>query len=302
MNNHSPLTVSPPPYIGRFAPSPSGPLHLGSLVAALASYLDARAHDGTWLLRMEDVDPPREPAGAADHILTTMDVYGLHWDGKVLYQSERSDAYEAALEALHQQGRLYGCTCTRKQLAGFEGRYPGLCRHQTTLPNEPHSLRFISDNSRLLFEDRIQGEQAFDVAQLGDCVLKRKDGLYGYQLAVTVDDAYQGITHVVRGIDLLDSTPWQLQLLQSYGAPQPVYAHIPVVTLDNGNKLSKQNHAPGISLSHVTPTLIQALKALGINVPIEAHKENPEVLLHWAVGQWNIQRLGGLQFIAHDAL
>ena len=283
------------PYIGRFAPSPSGPLHFGSLVAALASYLDARAYNGEWLVRMEDIDPPREPAGAADLILRALDLYGLHWDRDVLFQSDRQEAYNDVLAALRHEQKLYPCTCTRKKLAGLNGVYPGYCRNvwQDAIPNQPHGLRLLCQDMTIHFADRIQGAQSYKLADLGDFLLKRKDGLYAYQLAVCVDDCFQGVTHIVRGVDLLDSTPRQLYLQSQLAMEHPVYAHIPVITLSDGNKLSKQNHAPAIPLDNPRPTLIKAFRALGLGPAPELQACSIGDILAWGVRHWSLVNLMG---------
>lgn len=283
------------PYIGRFAPSPSGPLHFGSLVAALASYLDARAHNGQWLVRMEDIDPPREPAGAADLILQALDVYGLHWDREVLFQSDRLGAYSDVLAILRQEQKLYPCTCTRKKLAGLNGVYPGYCRNvwQDAIPTQPYGLRLLCRDTTVHFPDRIQGEQSYKLAALGDFLLKRKDGLYAYQLAVCVDDCFQGVTHIVRGVDLLDSTPRQLYLQRQLAMEHPVYAHIPVITLGDGSKLSKQNHAPAIPLDNPRPMLIKALRALGLGPAPELEACSITDILAWGVRHWSLANLLG---------
>ena len=288
-------------YIGRFAPSPSGPLHFGSLVAALASYLDARAHQGKWLLRIEDIDPPREPAGASDLILKALESYGLHWDDHVLYQSDRTPAYDEILNLLQTEQKLYACTCTRKQLTGLNGIYPGYCRNKQPSTELPFGLRLRCEKTHIHFHDRIQGTQSFDTAALGDFILKRKDGLYAYQLAVCVDDSLQGITHIVRGIDLMDSTPRQIYLQNLLGFLQPVYGHIPVITAANGNKLSKQNHAPAIELDDPRPTLIKALTALGLQPSTELMASSIKDILGWGVHNWSLTNLQGKQQILYSS-
>lgn len=292
------------PYIGRFAPTPSGALHFGSLVAALASYLDARAHHGIWRVRMEDIDPPREQPGASADILKTLDAYGLHWDGPVLYQSQRQSAYLDALAQLRQRDLLYPCFCTRRQLAGLDGVYPGYCRG----PNLPartgaHALRLKCSDRRILFQDRIQGAQSFQLADLGDFVLQRKDGLFAYQLAVCVDDHYQGITHIVRGYDLLDSTPRQYYLQTLLGYRHPYYAHIPVITQRlGGDKLSKQNHARPLEQDNPAPLLVSALRALGLQ-PDEALSASPVAdILGWGVAHWRCDTVPPVAEIPLDTL
>ena len=289
-------------YTGRFAPSPTGPLHFGSLVAALASYLDARACTGTWLVRIEDLDPPREQPGSSDFILKALDLYGLHWDNTIIYQHDRHDAYREILEQLQLSGQIYPCTCSRKQLAPYASAYPGLCRTRTGTPDQSFALRLNCHDSKISFNDLVQGQQRFDMAALGDHVVLRKDGLFAYQLAVTVDDAFQNITHIVRGSDLLDSTPRQICLQQALNYKQPVYAHIPVITGDNGTKLSKQNLAAPLSLTNPIPTLLLALQALGFKTTQDMHFASPSELLKWAASQWDMQQLPGTMSIPEQSL
>lgn len=265
------------PYIGRFAPSPSGPLHFGSLVCALASYLDAKSNQGKWLLRIEDIDPPREQPSATDAIKRSLEAHGLHWDNEVRYQSKRSEAYWATLNRLREQNLLYRCACTRKRLAQLRGRYDGYCRSHPPSPSQPAALRlkvsalpegFSHVDSKISFVDRVCGTQQEDIGQSnGDYVIHRKDGLFAYQLAVVVDDIDQGITDVVRGDDLLDTTAKQLYLYQLLGAQSPAYAHIPVIRDASGNKLSKQNRSPAINDAHADQNIISALSALGVDTP-----------------------------------
>lgn len=283
------------PYRGRFAPSPSGPLHIGSLIAALGSYLEARTHDGQWLVRMEDLDPPRETPGAADLILRTLEIYGFEWDGEVFYQSRRHPAYEAALEALKQRGLLYPCGCTRKEIAdsalfGIEGPiYPGLCRNGLASGKAVRAWRIKVDGRGIAFDDAVQGCIAQNLAlDIGDFVLKRADGLYAYQLAVVVDDAEQGITHIVRGADLLDSTPRQIHLQQLLGVPTPQYAHLPVAANTAGEKLSKQTKASPLRLSDPVPALWQALNFLGQNPPDHLANADLKTLWQWALETWRL--------------
>ncbi|WP_062261747.1 tRNA glutamyl-Q(34) synthetase GluQRS [Endozoicomonas arenosclerae] len=278
-------------YIGRFAPSPSGPLHFGSLVAALASYLDARSQNGTWLVRMEDIDPPREQSGAADLILKSLETYGLHWDDSVLYQSQRHDAYQQIIRDLQSRGFVYPCTCTRKELQGYGGVYPGICRDKVDNTQAPHSLRVRCPETLIEFQDLIQGTIQSALPDLGDFIIQRKDGLFAYQLAVCADDAFQGITHVVRGYDLLSATPWQIYLLSLLETDSPVYAHVPVITLENGDKLSKQNHAPEIPLDQPEPLLIKALEALGQNPDSGLNGCNVTDILSWGIEHWQIEKV-----------
>ena len=275
-------------YTGRFAPSPTGPLHFGSLTAALASYLDARAAAGNWLVRIEDIDPPREQPGASTLILKALEAYGLHWDSEVLYQHSRLDAYQTALSALQKMEMAYPCICTRKQLASYLPSYPGFCRSRTDTANQPYGIRFNGQDQALSFDDRIQGRTTFSLKELGDFVIFRKDGLFAYQLAVTVDDEYQGITDIVRGIDLIDSTPRQMALQRTLGYSTPRYAHLPVITNESGDKLSKQNKADALPLDNPQPTLLLAMKALGLPIDHTVQNATLEDMLIWAQNQWSL--------------
>lgn len=283
-------------YRGRFAPSPTGPLHFGSLVAALGSWLDARAQDGEWLVRIEDIDPPREVAGASSAILRSLEAHHLYWDGSLLYQHTRSEAYRAALDNLHRNGQLYPCTCTRKQIAEQQqarglppNLYPGTCRRRRELPHEAHALRINTSGSVVGFEDRIQGAQQQDVEhESGDFVVRRADGLFAYQLAVVVDDGEQGITDVVRGSDLLDNTPRQIVLQGMLALPTPRYAHLPVVVNAAGQKLSKQTFAPPLDDQNPQPALHQGLAFLGLPPPAELLDASLDELLAWAIAHWNV--------------
>ena len=240
-----------PPYRGRFAPSPTGPLHFGSLVTAAGSYLDALANDGQWLVRLENIDRPREQPGAADSILRQLEALGFTWSGEVVRQHDRADIYALALSRLRSTGHVFNCTCTRKQLlaqarknADGEVIYPGTCRRRAVKRSQGASVRFKTDATTLRITDRIQGDYRQTLSRsVGDFVIRRSDGLYAYHLAVVVDDAAQGITHVVRGADLLPSTPRQVALQQALRVPMPHYAHLPVITGANGRKLSKQTRA-----------------------------------------------------------
>ncbi len=281
-------------YRGRFAPTPSGPLHFGSLVAALASFLDARRAGGEWRLRIEDIDPPRCPAGAADTILRQLEAFGLHWDGPVRWQHDRDDAYAAALARLEAAGLAYPCSCSRKQWRDYPV-YPGWCRRGVSDPAKPVAWRLRSDLGPrpVAWPDRLFGEQRFDPAELGDVVLKRKDGLWAYQLAVVVDDADQGISDVVRGVDLLDNTPWQRQLQQALGYPEPRYLHLPLILGDDGQKLSKQNLAPALPEADdaVRPLLHAALTALDQAPPAALATAPVAEQLAWGIARWDVARL-----------
>ena len=258
-------------YRGRFAPTPSGPLHFGSLVAALGSFLDARAQGGEWLLRIEDVDPPRVVPGAADAILRTLEAYGFEWDGAVTWQGHRSEAYRAALASLTQSGRVYGCNCSRKELAAHAKRgvdgwvYPGTCRGRPPRPGK--AWRLFVPEARVAFRDAWLGQVACEVeSECGDFVLQRADGVFTYQLAVVVDDAEQRITHVVRGADLLASTPRQIVLQTALAYPTPVYMHLPVALDESGCKLSKQTLAAPLDDEQPLPALHMAAAFLGLRL------------------------------------
>lgn len=287
------------PYRGRFAPTPSGPLHFGSLIAAVGSYLQARAHRGAWLVRIEDLDPPREPEGAADHILHTLEDYGFEWDGPVSYQSQRSSFYEDVLSQLRQQQRVYVCTCTRNELKRLReeqglppGFYPGVCRERHHSPEQRHALRLRMEESPIGFSDLRLGEHFELPGHLsGDIILKRSDGLYAYPLAVVVDDAEQGISEVVRGADLLDQTPAQRQLQSYLAYPAPYYLHLPLALAADGRKLSKQNGAPSLSPTAVVPTLLRVLQFLGQNPIDELQDARIEELWAWAIAHWDINKL-----------
>lgn len=291
-------------YVGRFAPTPSGPLHLGSLVTALASWLDARSHQGRWLLRIEDLDPPREEPGATDQILYSLEALGLTWDGELLYQSQRHAAYAAALEHLKQQQLSYPCSCTRKELTGHPV-YPGFCRSGPRHPKRPLAWRFAVDPQvTITWDDAVQGPQSWPLSKAGDVIIKRKDKLWAYQLAVTLDDLEQGVTHIVRGIDLLDSTPWQIHLQQALapGSPTFQYAHLPVIVNSQGQKLSKQNHAPALDTSQATALLFMALQALQQNPDPRWLQEKPATLLHEATKTWQLERVPKQTSLAEESL
>ena len=283
-----------PPYRGRFAPSPTGPLHLGSLIAALASYLDARYHEGAWLVRMEDLDPPREEPGAALSILDSLQHHGLHHDEDVTFQGRRGPAYAAALQALQAGGHLFNCDCTR-QMLGPGGACRGHCRERQEQLNSPTATRvMVPPDSHIGFADQIQGWQETPLgSEAPDFIVKRKDGLDAYQLAVVVDDAWQGITHIVRGSDLMDSTPRQIFLQQLLGHATPIYSHIPVITDASGQKFSKQNHAPALIDGNAAANLRAALGFLNQERPPAALRGTAQIL-DFAISHWasaNVPRL-----------
>lgn len=291
------------PYVGRFAPSPTGPLHFGSLLAALASYLDAKSNHGQWLIRMEDLDPPREMNGAKALIVKALDVHGLLSDQEIIYQSQRSHQYQQALDQLVKQHSVFPCTCSRKQLAAFNGVHFGNCLSRTQDTNTQFSWRFDSQQALtnkqqglVSFHDQLQGDFSQSVTQtIGDFVVKRKDQLWAYQLAMVVDDYLQGITHVVRGIDLIDSTLRQNMLHTALQYPLPKYAHIPVACADNGQKLSKQNLAPALDLNTPQENLWRALSWLRQSPPENLRLTSVKKLLAWGITHWNPNPLIGIK-------
>lgn len=291
------MTDSPPPtYVGRFAPTPSGPLHFGSVVAAVGSFLDARRQGGAWLLRIDDVDRPRSVPGAADDILRTLERLGLVWDGAPVRQHERVDRYEAALAQLVESGAVYGCACTRKQLQDGDRAadgsviYPGTCAAGLAPGLAPRAWRFRVPASVVRFEDRVQGVIVEDLRRdVGDFVLKRADGLFAYQLATVVDDADAGVTDVVRGIDLMLSTPRQIALQQALGLPIPRYGHFPVVVDAAGQKLSKQSLARAVHAFAPTQLVFDALCCLGQTPPDELVTAPLSELWQWALAHWSMQ-------------
>ena len=288
-------TAESPAYVGRFAPSPTGDLHVGSLLAAVASYLDARAHGGRWLLRIEDLDTPREVAGASTRILRCLDAYHLHWDGPITYQSKRSDLYATALKSVAEQGRTFRCSCSRRELQTLSV-YPGTCRISMPAATADAAVRFILDPRSTVFEDRIQGPRCTNAAlEFGDFVIRRRDGLWAYMLAVVVDDADQGVTHVVRGADLLDSTAAQIQLQQVLGYPQPAYAHVPVLTEPGGDKLAKSRRSPALDPANAAIDACKILILLGMQPPPELRRATPADCWAWATPVWDIAKITRLR-------
>lgn len=292
------MIASTPVYRGRFAPSPTGPLHFGSLVAAVGSFLEARTRSGEWLLRMEDVDVPRCSRTAVAEILRTLEACGLVWDGEVVWQSRRTDAYAAALERLKAAGRIFACACTRKELADSaiapDGAaiYPGTCRQGLPGGRPARAWRLRVGDVRIGFDDAIQGRIDSNLAfDAGDFILLRADGLFAYQLAVVVDDAAAGITHVVRGADLLASTARQIFLQQCLGLSTPCYAHLPVAVNAAGEKLSKQTHAAPVDGSRPGPALFAVLEFLGQRPPPELSGAGPDELWAWAMSHWQLARV-----------
>ena len=286
---------------GRFAPSPTGPLHFGSLTAALGSFLDARAQRGRWLVRIEDIDAPRTQPGAAAKILETLESCGLEWDGAVLFQSEGTERYRAAFDRLQDRGLAYPCGCTRSEMADSalapDGArvYPGTCRYELAAGRPARAFRVRTSVEPVAFTDRLQGEVVQSVErEVGDFVLLRADGLFAYQLAVVVDDAEQGVTDVVRGADLMTSTARQIYLQRWLGWPAPSYLHLPVAVNGAGEKLSKQTAATAVGPG----SLVQALAFLGHEPPAQLRGGPPKELLAWGVAHWDVSRLPKARAIA----
>ncbi len=297
MNGQS---ISGSSYTGRFAPSPSGPLHFGSLVAALGSYLDAKAAGGRWLLRMEDLDTPRNQPGAAEDILATLERYGFQWDGEVEWQSRRRPLYREALERLKDIGLAFPCGCTRREIAdsstghppGSESPYPGTCRNGLPPGRQARSWRFKVPAGEVVLADGVRGRISQNVADaIGDFVLLRADGVFAYQLAVVVDDADQGVSRVVRGADLLDSTPRQIMLQAALGLPFPSYAHLPVAANAAGEKLSKQTRARALAGLRPQEVLTTALAFLGQETPVGLEGASLDEFWRWAIGHWDMSRV-----------
>lgn len=301
---------SAPSYRGRFAPTPSGLLHFGSLVTALASWMEARARQGQWLVRIENLDPLREVAGAADAILFTLEAFGLVWDEQVVYQSQRCAAYQEAFDALKALGRVYPCTCSRKQLQAHTA-YPGWCRPKTlaspalSLSAPVHTAwRFaLNPDQVLAWQDQHQGVQYSMPSTLGDPVILRRDGYWAYQLAVVVDDLQAGITHLVRGRDLLHATPWQcaLRLALAPQQPSPVYLHLPLVVDHTGQKLAKSQQALAIDPAHASALLCRALRLLQQPVDPDWQTLAPEALLQAALTVWSLDPLSATTQLTHPS-
>lgn len=287
-------------YRGRFAPSPSGSLHLGSLYTAVASFLEARAKNGQWLVRIDDADTLRNVEGTADDILKTLETFGLHWDEALFYQTRQQAHYEATMETLRQKKLVYPCICTRKALAALHnhGVYPGFCRDKNLSTDKPHALRVKTDSGIIKFEDELQGLVCHDIAaDYGDFIIKRKDNIIAYQLAVVVDDELQQISHVVRGLDLLDSTPRQMYLQKLLGFKTPTYLHIPIITDENGDKLSKQTFAKAIDKKNPEKTLFYVLKLLKQQPPADLENTPISELLEWAIANWRVEHLKNITTI-----
>lgn len=288
-----------PTYRGRFAPSPTGPLHLGSLVAAIGSYCQARSQQGQWLVRIEDLDRDRSISQFSDDILRTLEKYALYWDSQVIYQSRRDAAYREALANLQAMELVFACSCSRREIATIAQAgplgyiYPGTCRNRSLQGDKPVALRVVTEGyPEVTFNDRLSGPASCNLAlEAGDFVIQRADGQFAYQLAVTVDDAEQNITEVVRGADLHSSTPLQIFLQQVLKYQTPGYCHLPLVTNSEGAKLSKQNLAPPISRANPVPELVLSLQLLGQNPDPHLRYGSAEEILQWAVNCWNLDNI-----------
>ena len=281
-----------PAYRGRFAPSPSGHLHFGSLITALASFLDAKKNNGTWLVRLEDIDPPREKKGASDHILKTLEAFGLHWDENILFQSQQFDYYLHLIEQLFNEQHCYYCQCTRGEIKAIGGIYQGHCRHLNIEKNNS-AIRVINQYGIAQYHDLIQGNVSCDQTfAKEDFIIFRKDGLFAYQLAVVADDIFQNINHIIRGCDLLEPTARQLSFYQLLGDKpiqpvlSPLYGHIPLAITEQGYKLSKQNNAQAIDNNNPQPALFAALQFLGQQPPNDLKFSSVESIIKWAITHW----------------
>lgn len=282
--------------IGRFAPSPTGPLHFGSLYTALASFLEARSQQGLWLLRIDDLDAPRNIKGSVESILTTLDAFGLHWDGDVVYQSRQRAVYDEILDQLASRQLIYPCTCSRKMLSS--DIYPGHCKDGLVAAESPHALRIKTDRRMISFHDELQGWISHHLAeQHGDFILKRRDQIIAYQFAVVIDDDRQQVNQVVRGSDLLDATPRQIYLQQLLGLPTPRYMHVPVIIDQHGYKLSKQTRATAVGLTAPEHIIFELLTLLKQQPPQELQCASVTELLDWAVLHWNPEPLKNILHI-----
>ncbi len=287
-------------YRGRFAPSPTGPLHFGSLISAVVSYLDARAAQGTWLVRIEDIDPPREISGSDTTILETLELFGFEWDEEIIWQSKRSDYYHEAITQLAANSHIYSCSCTRKAIiaAGLQGAngmlYPGICRERNLPYRERQAIRLRVNNTTVCFNDRACGEYCQNLSRdVGDFIIQRSDQLWAYQLAVIVDDANQNITHVVRGQDLLSSTPRQIYLQQCLSYSTPQYLHHTLIVDKDNIKLSKQTGARPLNTDNPVRSLFECLVILNQQPPPDLRSTSLTDLWQWAIKHWDVSALSG---------
>ena len=295
------LVPSSSPYRGRFAPSPSGPLHMGSLLSALGSYLDARAHGGEWLLRIEDIDPPRERPGADILICKSLLAHGFRWDDEPLYQHNRSSAYDQALACLLSHGHAYYCICSRQQLDAGKSIHAADCPQSQQRPYESAAIRLRIASEHSCFHDSMLGPITLaSDADAADVVLLRKDGLYSYQLAVVIDDDYQRISDVIRGRDLLESTPCQIRLQRLLGLPVPRYGHLPLLLNEQGQKLSKQNLARPLDDTRAPANLMRCLAALGQPLPPATIRTDCGAILNWATLHWDRARIPAQDSVQHE--
>jgi glutamyl-Q tRNA(Asp) synthetase len=293
MNSPEHPSLSAKTVTGRFAPSPTGPLHYGSMLAAVASYLNIRSKNGIWLVRIDDLDPPREMAGAASDILHTLDSFGLHWDRDVVYQSRRLRAYDEALLTLQQKELLYPCSCSRKDIIKRgETVYTGHCRNGHVKGQQDYAIRIKVPKQTICWNDIIQGPQSANLFQdYGDFIVRRADRLHAYHLAVVLDDANQGITESIRGADLLPSTSVQMYLQQVLDIKPPQYAHIPVAVNSFGEKLSKQSGAAPVAMRDPARTLFKTLQDLGQTPPQDLESSSTSDILHWGEKNWDLQKI-----------
>ncbi|MCQ8878998.1 tRNA glutamyl-Q(34) synthetase GluQRS [Pseudoalteromonas shioyasakiensis] len=288
MSDTTAVTAPVRNYRGRFAPSPSGPLHFGSLVAAVGSYLDAKHHQGSWLVRIEDIDTTRVVKGAADDILKTLEAYGLYWDEQVVYQTQRHELYQHIVAQLQAKQLVYACNCSRKQVKALGGIYQGHCKN-LALAFDNHALRLTQCHATSHYHDLIQDEVVVDSGLAHeDYIIKRSDGLFAYQLVVVADDIEQKITDVVRGADLLEPTARQLSLFKQLGATTPNYAHLPLAVAEPDFKLSKQNYAPAISKQQPKPALFSAFEFLGLAPEQELLSASIEQMMAWAIERYHL--------------
>lgn len=283
-------------YNGRFAPSPTGRIHYGTLVAAVGSYLQAKTNDGNWFLRIDDIDETRKVEGADSHIMKTLEAFGFNWDGEVIYQSTQTEYYEQALSLLmrhtfENQSLVFPCTCSRKQLAETSSNiYPGTCRQRRLPEKKPHALRILAKDITIEFEDAVMGRQSQNIKQqCGDFIIKRRDGLFAYQLAIVIDDAMQDITEIVRGADLLDSTPRQIYLQQLLNYPTPAYCHLPLAVDASGSKISKSEGATRVDITNKENLLLSVLEFLGQRPPADLAGSGIDDIWQWAIKHWQIK-------------